>query len=307
MGIIIVLGLLLLVAVGGLAWALLGKSWTAAAVGAVALILDLVIFLFLGFTSVGPSDVGIVTSFGHLDGDLTPGLHFVAPWKNVTIWDHSVRTISYGRNPNQSAPDHCLQVRIGGQQSACLALTFQYRVVPGSADRLFKLYRTQGNMEANLVTTALDQAVYTQLKTFSPIQAVAAGNASGASLAPYEPLITQQITTEIGNVIQIVRLFIPYPQYDPQTTNRLNAIQTQIADTLIARQAVLTAIQQAKAIAILQKQLSASANSSAVVANLCYTNVVVPMIKQGMNPAGVSCWPDSGGGSTVVIPAGAHG
>jgi len=79
MGIIVVLVLLGLVAVIGVGIGIIGQNLAAGAVGGVALLLAALIFVFTGFSTVGQSDVGIVTSFGHLDGDLTPGIHFVAP------------------------------------------------------------------------------------------------------------------------------------------------------------------------------------------------------------------------------------
>lgn len=304
MGIIILLGILVLVVAGGVVYALTASKENkviGGLVSAVAAVIGIVIFLFSAFTTVNVSDVGIVTSFGKPVGDLTPGIHLVAPWKNVTVWDDSVQTVSYGRNLDQNAPDHCLEVKIGGLQSACVSVTFQYQVKPGAADILFKKYRTQANMNNSLVVRALDQAINTQLQNFSPI--AVATNGGTPSIVPFEQPIINQMIADMGSDIKIDSMFLPYVQFDASTQGRLNAYQTQKVDTLIATEAVATAKQEALAFQILQKQLS-SANSASVVAAQCYNNVLVPMVKAGMDPAGIACWPGSGSGSTVVLPKG---
>jgi hypothetical protein len=296
MGIIILLGVFALVTLAAIGVAVFSeKTRLAASVTAIGTgLVGLVILLASSVTTVGTSDVGIETAFGRTVTDLAPGMHLIAPWADVTMWDGSVQTISYPRG------DGCLEVRIGGQQSACLAVTFQFQVRASAADFLFRKYRTQANMNEYLVTRALDQAINTQLATFSPIEAAAAGNPDAASLVPFESKIVAQMNAEMGSVIKVGSLFIPFATYDASTTQRLNAIQTQHADTLIALEAEKTAAAQAAAYKILQQQLGSA--SAAVVAAQCFANVMVPIVKAGGNPAGISCWPGGGGSSTVVVP-----
>lgn len=293
MGAIIFAAILFLIAIAGILYAIFSTESRiyGAIAGVTAGIVGILTLLFASVQTVGTSDVGVETAYGKTVGDLPPGLHMIPPWVNVTTWDGSVQTISYGR-------DNCLQVRIGGQQSACITLTFQYQVLPRSADSLFKQYRTQQNMNDKLVLRSLDQAVNEQLATFSPIEAVAGGNPNGASLVPFAKLVAAQVNSEIGNDIKVGAVFMPYATYDPSTTGRLNALQTQVADTLIAQQAVKTSQAQKQA----NDTLAQSVTNANVIAQQCVTNVLVPLTKAGINPAGISCWPGSGG-STVVVPA----
>lgn len=293
MGILIIFIILLLVAVGLAAWGAVTHNALGFLGGIIAAVLGVLIFIFSSLNTVGTSDVGIVTAFGKTTGDLAPGIHWVAPWDGVTTWDGSVQTVTYPRGRG------CLMVHIGGQQSACLAVTFQYQVRDGAADALFKQYRTQANMNDKLVIRSLDQAINTQLQTFSPIQSMANGNTNGASLVPYEAKIIAQMKGDMGKYIRVESLFIPYAQYDPQTASRLNAYQTQYADTLIAQEAEKTALAQAAAYKTLQHQLGS--NSANVVAAQCFNNVMVPLVKNGQVPSGINCWPGSGA-STVVVP-----
>lgn len=264
-----------------------------AVVGAALGFIGVLLLIFNVFVTVGTSDVGVETAFGKTVGDLSPGIHLKAPWVAVTGWDGSVQTITYPRGKG------CLLVRIGGQQSACLTLTFTYQVQPGASDRLFKAYRgNQNRMQDVLVARTLDSDLNKTLELFSPIEAMAAGNTRGAALSPYAAQTLTLMRSQIGSDIKVGSLFIPYAAYDPATQARLNAFQTQVADTLIAQQAIKTAQAQRTA----NQDLAASVANPNVIAQQCVTNVLVPLVKAGLNPQGVNCFAGSGGSATVVVP-----
>lgn len=275
----------------------------AAIVAAVVGVLGILVLLFSMATTVGPSDIGVETAFGKTVGDLTPGFHLIPPQNSVAIWSGSVQTITYGRDTNQAKSDHCLLVRIGGQQSACLALTFQYQIRPNAADSLFRLYRSQGNMNDKLVLRSLDQAANEQLANFSPVEAASAcGTATvcpGESLVPFAHKITAQMRSDIGGNIVVRSLFIPYVAYDPTLTARLNSIQNQRADTIIANLQVLT--NQKLAAANRALATSVSKDPNVIIAN-CVNQVLIPIVKAGQIPPPGLCNLTGGGSNTVVVP-----
>lgn len=283
-----------------------GNKWLAGGIAGVFGFAFVLTAFFGTITSVGPSDVGVETSFGQTVGDLGPGLHFVWPWVGVTNWDHSVKIVSYGRDTDQSHPNHCLLVKIGGQQSACITLTFAYQVKPQASDALFKAYRgDQDRMHDYLVVRTLDNDINRRLEIFSPITAAVAGNAQAEALSPYARTIENDLRHLIGNSISIPKqaLVIPYVSYDGGTQDRLNQIQTAKADTVIANQQKLTALAQAAAYKTLQHQLGSGGTN--VIAAQCVNQVMEPMIKRGQNPAGVQCWPGGSGSQGVItIPGG---
>lgn len=299
---------------GGFGYALLarGSSQYSAIpgliIGTVAWALAALVLIFASVATVGTSDVGVETAFGKTVGDLSPGFHLKPPWVSVTGWDDSVQIVSYGRDQNQTHPDHCLLVRIGGGQSACLTLTFAYQVKPSASDALFKAYRgDQARMHDYLIVRTLDSDLNSRLESYSPIEALATCSQHGktcknaAALSPVARLVETDLMHLIGGDVTIKphALVIPYVAYDSQTQGRLNRYQASIADTFIAGQNVITAGKQALAAKELHAQIS---NDPTVVAYTCMTNIAEQMVKQGMNPAGFSCWPGSGGGSTVVVP-----
>lgn len=299
MGIIVLEIIFAAIGIGGLLWLFLGQEgyrWIGAAVTAVMIISGGWALGASMYTPIGSSDIGVVTSYGKPAGDLTPGVHWLEPWKNVTVWDGSVQTISYSRN-------NCLNVKIGGGQTACLVLTFTYRVLGSAVDSLFIKYRTQSAMNDLLVTRELDQAINTQLQNYSPITEVAAGSKNPTSMVPFIQPILNQMTAEIGDDISMTpqSLVMPYVTFDDQTTNRLNAYQTQKVDTLIAQEAENTANMQAAA---LDKLQSATAKDQNAIADWCFTNIMAPVVKAGGNPAGIQCWPGGSSPNVVITPKG---
>jgi regulator of protease activity HflC (stomatin/prohibitin superfamily) len=311
MGAVFIVVILVLLAIGGVIFGVVTRQWGGWAVAGGAGLLAIIVLFFSSFASVGTSDVGVETAFGKTVGDLSPGPHLKPPWDNVTAWDDSVQVVSYGRDQNQNKPDHCLLVRIGGGQSACLTLTFAYQVKPSASDALFKAYRgNQARMNDYLIVRTLDSDLNSRLETYSPIEALAkvgtgpgaaAKSQAAAALSPIARLVETDLGHLIGGDI-IVRphaLVIPYVAFDPQTQARLNRYQASIADTFIAAQNIQTASKQAAAAKILHSQIS---NDPNVVAYFCMANIAEAMVKQNMNPAGFNCWQGGGGGSTVVVP-----
>ncbi len=92
-------------------------SWT----GWLAIAVIIGIWLFSGFTQIGPSEVGLVKRFGAQVGTMDPGIHWHLPWpvESVTTVDVltrrteniGFRTISPPPNPQyQSVPDEALML-----------------------------------------------------------------------------------------------------------------------------------------------------------------------------------------------------
>ncbi len=187
-----------------------GSRWIGWAVAALAAVIEAIVIITTMMVTVGSSDIGVITSFGKPAGDLTPGVHWLSPTASVTIWDGSIQTISYDRNS-------CLNVKIGGGQSACLTLTFTYQLRADSVDAMFIQYRTQAAMQDKLVLRALDQAINTQLQNYSPITEIAKGSLNPTSMVPFIQPILTQMQQDVGGSIIINpqhSLVMPYVTFD---------------------------------------------------------------------------------------------
>jgi hypothetical protein len=106
----------------------------------------------------------------------------------------------------------------------------------------------------------------------------------------------EDIRTQNEDAIDVSSVLIPIPHFDPDTQNRINEIQQQIAATKVAVQQRQTAIEQAKA----NKELAASvSNDPNVLIAQCLqiTQQAVAKGKAAQLPPGWNCF----GGSTVGI------
>lgn len=210
--------------------------WIGAVVAAVAFVLGGAVLFGSTYTPVGTSDVAVVTSFGHTDGDLTSGVHFIAPWKDTTTWDHSrQRTLFEGNN--------CLQVRIFGGQTACLPTVIQWQAVPAAADTQFRLYRTFLRMQAAYMSASTVVGFFNnRFETFNPIT-VASLQANGATGGTTVSGLVKQVASDMraayAGQINIERVTVGTPQYS-------NYVDTQLGKVVGAKVGLETATINAK-------------------------------------------------------------
>jgi regulator of protease activity HflC (stomatin/prohibitin superfamily) len=256
-----------------------------------------ILFMFLSsFTMVGTKDVGVVTSFGKTSGELSNGLHFIAPWEQVTSLDAAIQTDNHTGNT-------CISVRIANQQTACVDVSIRWRIRPKHADELYQNYHSFINLQDSLVTRELTSAVNNQLATYNPLNSVNLGTPSqgetpNPSLADVALSVTKQMRSEIGSQIEVLNTIIPIITFDPETQSRINQLQQQIALTRIAEQQIVTNTAQAQANNALAR--SVDTNTNVLVAQCL--NILSTMVKNGQSvPVGFSCWPGSGSVGGVIV------
>ena len=239
--------------------------------------------IFSCSTVVSTRNVGIVTTMGRPNGELSNGLHLVAPWQDVTEMDGAIQLQKFEGN-------NAMQVRLGNNSTANANVTIQWRLAPKSAPSLFLDYRTFGKIEENLVDKELGVAMNSELSKFDPL---APGNSDGAPLVAISDHVQQDVQTAVGNRIEIQKVFIPLISYDQQTQDRINALNIEKANTRVAEQAEQTAKAQAKANEELSQSVSHDPN---VVVNNC----MAAAIAKGISPFG--CWPGAGAVPTTPVP-----
>jgi hypothetical protein len=258
--------------------------------GTSLLVCAFVFYAVGGIKSVPVKNIGIPQSFGAVGaGYFEPGIHETwEPWKHLTDIDETVQTTTFeGAN--------CLQVRIGGQQTACADITIQWKILPGAAGSLFSDYANSGD----LMTTVTDAVVVRELKQtvnnvlgdYNPIADQTASVTSGKSqFSTFGPAILTDMQADIGNRIDVQTVLMPLLRYDATTQTRLNAIQQAYANAAIATedQAVNTA--QAKAYADL-----GTPSVNALVSQ-CLSDL---KDDAGQLPTGFQCMP--GAGSTLAL------
>jgi regulator of protease activity HflC (stomatin/prohibitin superfamily) len=256
-----------------------------AATAVTAILAVVLIVLLSGFREVPTKSVGVVTSFGKVGAVLRPGVHHTAPWAKVNILDETIQTSTFeGRN--------CLDVRIGGQQTACLDATIQWRILDAGAPGLFANYSQAGEKIMPEITNAVvirefKSVVNDVLGDYNPIQDVAANASAGNSLfSTFGRVVLRQMRSDLAGRITVTSVYMPLLRYDAATQARLNQIQAQYAETAIAQQQVATNKAQAAANAAIAHSVS----GPGILEQECL-NIVQQAVKSGFRglPAGFSC------------------
>jgi regulator of protease activity HflC (stomatin/prohibitin superfamily) len=265
------------------------SPWLPRLGGAAGLVLGLIILGFTLVATVGPSDVGIKTSFGHVDGDIGPGIHLVAPWQTVTIWDDSIQQTQFtGKN--------CLQIRIAGQQSACLDVNIFWKDNPAGSDNQFRSYRTFSRV-ANAYTSrsVITRFFNNVFERFNPVAEVAAGTTSGTTVSSLAEQVLANTRHSYAGTIYIQTLSAGQIKYDSQVESALSSVIKAKANTAVALQNEQTAKDQRVA-----NQDEQTALTPQVVQQNCLNMTQTQLQAGNMLPQGWNCM----GASSVGVLAG---
>jgi regulator of protease activity HflC (stomatin/prohibitin superfamily) len=279
---------------------------------AVLTVLAVGMFVLSGLREVPTRSVGVPTSFGKVESSLRPGIHFKAPWTTVNILDETIQTTTFDGND-------CLTVRIGGQQTACLDVTIQWRILDSGAPGLFNDYNgsgssntsssvqpsssvpsgIMGNITDAVVIRELEQTVNEVLGDYNPIQDVSANATAGNSqFSGFGPVVESDMRRDLTGRIQVLNVLMPLLRYDTATQDRLNQIQQQYGQTAIAQQEVATNKAQSAANAA----ISASLSSNPGVLEYQCLQITQDALKSGDTlPAGWSC---TGSSSSLALSTG---
>jgi hypothetical protein len=153
---------------------------------------------------------------------------------SVAVVDETVQTTTFEGN-------NCLQVRIGGQQTACADATIQWQILPSAAEDLYKDYANQGNLEKTItdavVVREFKQVVIQTLGDYNPItdvQNVSGSNTASSQFTQFGPTILAAMQKDIGSRILVKSVFLPKITYDAAVEKALQSIQTANANYAIA-------------------------------------------------------------------------
>jgi regulator of protease activity HflC (stomatin/prohibitin superfamily) len=260
--------LVILLVIGGViavAWGAMTRDGANAVGGGVlAIVLAALLFFLAGFKEVPVKTVGVMASFGHVEGYMGPGIHHTWPWKTVNLLPQTVQTVTWSGGFTKGGVCMALGVRIGGQQEGCLDATIQYEVRDQAAGTLFADYNTANSVVASpacpkagavlndicnaVVVREFEVAVNDVLGDYQPIQDVALTTGTGNSqFSTFAPQILALMRRDIGSQITVRTVLMPFLHYDRTTQDRLDAIQQQYAATAIADQQLATNRALAKA------------------------------------------------------------
>lgn len=272
------------------------KRWPFAVVGLLLMLISGVALIFSSVVQIGPSDVGIVTAFGHTVGtDLGPGIHSKAPWETVTTWDDSVQQTAFEGGSSKNIAAGCLDIRIAGQQSACLDVIVFWKDKASASDTQFRQFRTFDRVKAAYFSRGVITKFYNSVfEKYDPIALAGLGNTStGTQVSALTKQVLANMQAAYANVADVVSLNSGQIQFTGTVENALNrevAAKTNANVALLNKQA---SVYQAQAAANLQR----GGNLSALVVAQNCLNVTQTIIQGGSGnlPPNWTCLGSSGG------------
>lgn len=248
---------------------------TAAAAGVFALIFG----IFASITTVGTRQIGIETTFGRPNGSTLPnGLHFKAPWANVTEMDGAIQI-------DQHKGDNRIKVRLGNSSTADADVSVRWQIKQEATPELFVQYKTFDNVRTNLVTRNLQVALNEVFATFDPL---APKNLDQSPLPELSEQARKILASKVGTQVEILDVAVPTIDYDEGTEQKINQINQSRAATSVALQDQKTAEARARANEILSSSVSRDPNvlvskcldiaKDKGIALLCWPTPVMPTV-----------------------------
>lgn len=261
------------------------------------------------WTQVPTRNVGVPTNFGKTTGEtLNPGLHFVPPWTKVTDIDATVQTEEY-------RGDECIYVRIADGTSACISMTYRWRIKPEAADIVYSDYRNSDTdindaVRKALVSTNVKASINEALADYNPLTFANEIDSDSTpeelakvdvQVAPDYVALNEEIGSllnekieAVGDLIEVQQITVSYINLSQTTEDKINAFVGAVQETRIALQNQATKAAEAEGNRLLSDSISRDPN---VLVSKC-----LDLLESGIAvPAGFQCWPGTGG--SVVLPA----
>lgn len=250
----------------------------------IPVVIALVILAFSTTAVVEAKTVGVKTSFGKVTGTASPGLVMKAPWTKVTAIDATIQTDEY-------KGDDCITVILADKNTACISATNRWSVSRENAEAVYADFRSDDPTKS-----LRDAVVSTQFKAaafdvFSKYDATTPEAADTEALAA---AVKERMLENTDDLVNVSQVTISYIKLGEKAQGKIDAYQSQVAQTRIAKEKKATAGEEAAANKILSESIS---NDPNVLVSKCLDLIADGDFKP---PAGFTCWP--GGGTGVVIP-----
>lgn len=227
------------------------------------LILAPITFISAGFQSVPTKSVGVLTSYGRVQGTpYGPGSHWMVPWKTLNIVTDTIQSDSffqsYGNNAdtysNSGAQGYCITVRLGGSQEGCADIQLQTQTDESAIPALFANYSSYGpnltqDVDRYVVKRDLTTVLNRVLGDYSPVmdvsQQLAACDLHKAAtcqanvtsqFSQFDTTLLHSLQDVLGNQVKVIDVNLQYIHYNQTTEDALTKIQDSYTATAQAVQ-----------------------------------------------------------------------
>lgn len=218
--------------------------------GVVFLVIGLIVAVFTCATTVDGKSIGVKVAMGKPSGTLDPGFKLKAPWEKVEIMDGTKQT-------NRFEDDSKITAKIADGVDAKVNTNFRWRLELDAAEKMYTDYRSFDNMKDNLVIPMFKTTVNEVLAGYDPLAEARNGNAdSDRTLTVLSDKIKKSMQGKLGKDILIDEVNIQFIELGDKTQGRIDALNTEKANTEIAAQKQETARREAEANRIAESSLS---------------------------------------------------
>lgn len=250
-------------------------------VGAVLILAGLVVLFFSTTVIVPTKQVGIPVTYGRPGEPMTSGFHFKAPWTDVVIMDATIQD-------EDNADDNPVKAKDADDADVFVHTLIRWSIKEDAADSLYRDYKDFDRLTGSLVQPEIKTAVASVMSQYNPLGENQPNNDE------LSKQIQSRLQQRVGDRIQVHSVSISLVDFAPETKNRINALNSERANTRIAEQKASTAEQEAAANRVLAESVSRDPN--VLVAN-CLK--MVENAEPGKLPAGFNCFPSSNAGLVV--------
>lgn len=290
--------LALLVVLVAAAVAIIGRNGGAAALGAVAFVLLVVVTGIASFTTVGARAVGIQTSFGQYRDTLESGAQLTAPWSSVEEFSTQIQTLDL--SDLDDTKGNAVAVAFSGTDkgqsggNGVVNAVVRWQINKDKAEDLWKKYTTFERVESSLVLSESQDAFRQVIGGYEPNAARA-----GANIRPIADAVKAALTERLADDgILIDSVSIKRVDLDAATSKSLER-------TVIANNDVATAKAQQERAKIDNETAKLRAESGALkpeaMARYCLEIVNSWDVgKNGALPATFNCGLGGGGAGVLV-------
>lgn len=279
--------------------------------GVILIVIAFGLFAVSGLKHVPGRNIGIPSTFSQVGATAYgPGYHETwDPFLNLTDATETIQVTTFtgcwGQycTSDKQPRGNCLEVRIGGQQTACVDVTIKWQMNKSTAGRMYLDYANQEDnlvhaVRDYLVTPELRKAENDQLDAYNPILdsssqvpgagggSLSSGKNTNSQYLAFANKVVEQVTKELGSQVTVLSVVQPLAYYNASTESFLHQIQNKAAEDQVA-------LEQQKVNADTKTAFDKLGNPTvAQLINLCL-NSTAP------HAAGWTCWP--GAGSNLAI------
>jgi hypothetical protein len=251
----------IVVAVAGAGYAMYDRYGRGLATGVVAIVVGLFCAYASTWTTVDARSVGVKTSFNKESGTLGPGFSHKAPWEDVEEWTTRNQVMRFAASGGEERDNYRAEpfvtVRIAGQAEAYVDLTVTFGVTEKSVTGLWAQHKTFDAAMRDFAVPQVTAAAGEVFDGHDPLARIRDPQSGNKDVGLDE--WTRRLTAKLAPMyaarsVELVEARVTYVRYDKPTTDKLNALNTEIANTALAAQKVETAKKDAEASAARRAQ-----------------------------------------------------